>query len=112
MRKSANHLVGQTLLGGQLNQRQIVDLVNTSDPNVFAGRHFVAHEILKDNANLPIQALQAIFAKVNAIEKYLPLEGVVQARQQLDDGGLALAILSDERHPLARPKMKIKIVEN
>ena len=38
------------------------------------GRHFIAHEILKDNANLAVEVFQVVFAKIDAIEQHLPFE--------------------------------------
>src|SRR5215469_3509025 len=49
-----DHLICQTLFGGSLQRRKIVDLLNPSHRNVFPGGHFIAHEILENDANLAI----------------------------------------------------------
>ena len=70
------------------------------DGDVLPRRHFVAHEILKDYADFAMQVLDAVLAQVDAIEQNAPLGRIVEARQELDDGGLALPVLADERDAL------------
>ncbi len=69
--------------------------------DVFAGRHFVAHEVLKDDADLAVQILDAVVAQVHAVQQDPALGGVVQAREQFDDRGLALPVFADQRDAFA-----------
>src|ERR1700735_2270963 len=75
-------------------------------------RHFVAHELLENYADLRPQAFQIVFAEGCAIEKNLSFGGVVQSREQLDDGGLSLAVLTDDGNPLRRPKFETHVLQH
>ena len=55
---------------------------------------------------------QVIFAKVDAVEQDLPFGRIVKPGEQLDDGGLALAVFADKRDPLAGMQVEIEPVEN
>ncbi len=80
--------------------------------DVFARGHFVAHEVLKDDADLGVQIGQVVFAQVDAIEQNLAFGRIVEARDQLDDGGLSLAVLADQSHALSGAEREIEIAEN
>ncbi len=62
----------------------------------------VAHEVLEDHADVRAQRVQVVLAQVVAVEQDAALVGVVEARQQLDQRGLAGAVLADQRQHLAR----------
>src|SRR6185312_13571134 len=89
-----------------------VGKLDTADGDVFAGRHFVTHEVLKDDADFLVQVFEVIFAQVYAVEKNLALGGVVKACDELDDGGLALAVFADERDALARAEREVEVLED
>ncbi len=69
--------------------------------DVFARGHLVAHEVLEDDADLGVQIGKIVFAQIDAIEQDLPLGRIVEPRNQLDDGGFALAVFADQRDALA-----------
>ena len=63
----------------------------------------------------PISAMQiveVVFAQVDAVEQDLAFGGIVEARDQLDDGGFALAVFADQGDALAGPSVKLKLLED
>ena len=93
-------------------QLQVVNLLNPAHRDVFTRRHLIAHKVLKDNANLTIKIFQTILSQVHPVEQHLAFGGIVKPRDQLDDGGLALTVLSDQRNPLAGMKMEVQAVQH
>jgi hypothetical protein len=75
---------------------------NSANCDVFARRHFVAHEVLKDDSDLRMQIGQIVFAEVDAIEQNLTFGWIVETRDQLDDGGFPLAVLTNQSHAFSR----------
>src|SRR5699024_961757 len=77
-------------------------------PVIFQGTGHIAAEalgekleVLEDHGeNLHVIPV-TVFADVDAVQKNLPLLGIVEAAQQLDKSGLAGAVLSDNGQPFA-----------
>ena len=107
-----NHRVCQALPGGGFEQFQIVNFLNPAHCNVFTRRHLIAHKVLKDNANLTIQVFQTILFQVHPVEQHLAFGGIVKPRDQLDDRGLALTVLADQRNPLPGMKMEVQPIQH
>ena len=59
-----------------------------------------------------MQIGQIIFAQVDAIEQNAAFGGIVETGDQLDDGGLALAVLADQCHALSGAKREVEAVED
>src|ERR1700675_4174369 len=95
-----------------LQQVQISDSFDPPNRYVFESGHFIAHEILKDHANLAMQVFQVVLAKIDTIQQNLSFCRIVEAGNQLHDGGFALTIFANQREPFAEKKLKINIVEN
>ena len=74
----------------------IADLADLPGGDVFAGRQIVAHEILKDDADLLVQVFEAVFAQIHAVEQDAAASRLVKARQQLDECRLALPVFADQ----------------
>ena len=74
-------------------------------------RHLVAHEVLEDDADFPVQIFDAVIAQIDAVEENAARRRIVEARDELDDRRLALAVLADQRDALARLDPQIEIVE-
>ena len=110
--QSGNHVIRKALLCGLLQQLQMIQVLDTPNRNVFTCRHFVAHEVLKNDANLMIKVFQVILVQIDTIEQNLSFGRIVQARQQLDDRCLALAVLSNQSDPLPWVKMKIQVLDH
>ena len=110
--KSGNHVIRKALLCGLLQQLQMIQVLDTPNRNVFTCRHLVAHEVLKNDANLMIKVFQVILVQIDTIEQNLSFGRIVQARQQLDDRCLALAVLSNQSDPLSWMKMKIQVLDH
>ena len=58
------------------------------------------------------QALDAVFAKVSAVDQHLAISHVVEARQQPGHGRLAAAGSPDQSHRFARPQMEVEPLEH
>src|ERR1039458_4399380 len=70
--------------------------LNAAYRYVLASRHFVFHEVLKDDSDLGVQIVQVVFTKINSVQQNLPFSGIVEPRNQLDDGGFALAVFANQ----------------
>jgi hypothetical protein len=55
-----------------------------------------------------VQVFEGILAQVDAVEQDLPLGGIVEPRDELDDGGLALAVLADQGDALSGREVRLK----
>ena len=62
-----------------------------------------AHQggLLKHDADASSQALEGQLAHVTAVDQHRPLADVVEARDEVDDGGLAAAGGAEQRHRLS-----------
>ena len=112
MRKSFDHPVRHALLGGPVQEFQIADLFNPPHANILAGRHLVSHKVLEDDADFPVEILQAIFPQVHPIEENLPLDRIVKPGHELDDGGFAFPVLPNQGHALPGKQRKIQLLQN
>ena len=90
---------------------QVLQSLRCAHGDVFAGSHLVAHEILKDHADLAIQIVEVVFAKIDPIEQDLSFGGIVESGDQFDDGGFAFAVLADQRDSLARLKREVQVAQ-
>ena len=70
-REFSNYFVCQTLASGAENALGIVQIFDSSDCDILVSRHFIAHEVLEDNADFLIKIFDVVTAEVHAIEKYL-----------------------------------------
>src|SRR5277367_3293869 len=91
---------------------QVVDLLDPGNRDIFPDGHLIAHEVLKDDADLAMQIFQVILPKIDAVEQNLPFRGIVETRNQLYDSGLALAVFANQRHPLSAAQLKVQLVED
>src|SRR4029077_15407517 len=110
--KLSNYLVGHALVSRDLQKRQIIDLSDPPDGDVFPCRHLVPHEILKDDTDLTVEILKAVFAKVNSIQQHLSLDWIVKLRHQLNQGSLALTILPNQSDTLAGSQGYVQTVQH
>ena len=95
-----------------MNSSRVGAIGDAAHGDVVRGRHFVAHEILKNNAGFFPQIFEVVFANIDTVEKNLAVRDVVKPRKQLHDRRLALAILTDESDALGRPEAKIDILQH
>ena len=109
---AANHLVvaagqlgddavGQALVGGGFDAGLVQALLDAAHGQVLAGRQLEAHEILEDDADFLAQLGGVVFAQIVAVEQDAALAGVVEAGQELDEGGFAGAVFAHQRQLLA-----------
>ena len=111
-RQLCHNLVGQRLLSRHFDRRAIVQLFDAPHSDVFRCRHFVPHEVLEDDADLVAKTLNRVFAQINAVEQDLAFRWIVQPADQLNYGGFALPVLSNQSDALARFEAQVKTVEN
>ena len=56
-----------------------------------------------------MQILDGVVAQIGTVEQDLTLGDIVKAGNELDDRGLSLPILTDQRNPLTRREDKVEI---
>src|SRR5690606_26458415 len=96
-----DHRVGKTALGGVLEARPVGAGLDATYPDVLGGGEAVAHEILEDDADMGMDVVRGHVAEVDAVDADTALVRIVEAGKELDDGGLAGAVLADQRQGLA-----------
>src|SRR5580658_3954155 len=111
-RKSLDEVMSETFPRRLLHPRQVRNLVDEPYTNVFPRRHFITHEILEDHADFAIEIFQVIFAEIDSVEQDLPLRRVIKASEEFDNGGLALAVFTDQRDSLLGVKMKVESLQH
>ena len=84
-----------------LDALAVVARLDAADGDVVGRGEVIADEVLEDDADVGAQRDQVVLAQVVAVEQDAALVGVVEPREQLDERGLAGAVLADERQHLA-----------
>ncbi len=69
----------------------------------------IAHEVLEDDADVGAQREQVVFAQVVPVEQDAALVRIVEAREQLDQRGLAGAVLADQREDFSGVQLEGQI---
>src|SRR5262249_8926119 len=90
----------------------VFHFVDAADANILQGAHIVPHEILEDDGNLAGVVVQVVLAQVHAVEKNRAFRRIIEAREQLDDGGFALAVFADKGHAFALIEAEIQIAQD
>ena len=70
------------------------------------------HRLLEHDADLVAQGIQRHIAHVNAIQRDATAGDIVKARDQIDDGGFAGTGRAEQRHHLARLRLKIEPIQH
>src|SRR6516164_1048078 len=104
--------MGQTLAGRLLDFLSPPAFLDLTHGNVLGSGHLIAHEVLKDDGGLTAEILKVVLAKIDAIEQDGPFGGIVKPCQELDDRGLSLPVLADQRDALAGLQTKIEAIQN
>ena len=104
--------VGEAFLGGGFDVGLVVLLIDTADGDVLTGGHFEAHEVLEDDADVAVEIFEGVVAEVDAVEEDLAFGGIVEARNEFDDGGFALAVFADEGDALAGGEGEVEVFED
>ena len=82
----------------------IVSLVDAANGDVLSCSHLEAHEVLKDHTDLAVQVFERVLTQIHTVEQNLSLGWVVEPCDQLHHGGLALAVLADQRDALSQER--------
>ena len=85
----SDEIVGQPATSGFLPARLVLEGGYITGSEVLADLHLVAHEVLEDDPDASAKRLDVPFAQVVAIEQDSPRTRLIEAGQQLDQGGLA-----------------------
>ena len=72
----------------------------------------VPHEILENDADLPIQIFDAVLAEIDTVKQNSACSRIIQACDELDDRSLSLAVLANEGDSLAWVDLQIEMVKN
>ena len=83
-----------------------------SKPDVVPDGHIVVHIILQDDSNLSAPAGQAQALQVDAIDGYPALFGIIETAEELDERGLARAVLAHQGYRLARRDQEGYVVQS
>ncbi len=75
----------------------IVEVGFVARADVLAHEHLIADEVLEDHADALAQGVRVPLLEVQAVEDDAARRGLVEPREQLDERGLAGAVLADER---------------
>src|SRR4029078_11477145 len=94
-----------------LDPRAVVTRVDPSDGDVLGRGQVVADEVLEDDPDVGEQLVEVVLAQVVSVEEDAALVRVVQAREQLDQGGLSGAVLAHEREHLTGVQGKGEVAE-
>ena len=89
-------------MGGKLDVVLLLEPVDTAYCYVLSSGHLVAHEVLKDDTDIPMEIFQGVLPKVDAVQQNLSLGGIVEAGDEFDHGCLALAVLPNQRDSFSR----------
>ena len=91
-------------MSGDFNLVLLMRLIDAADRDVLSRRHLEAHEVLKDDADVAVKIFERVLAQIDAVEQNLSLGRIVEARDELDDGRLALAVFADQRDAFSRAR--------
>ncbi len=111
MRQLGDDRIGQAQLGGIFYARHVVLIGDATDADILAGAEAIANEILEDDADMGMQVGDAQLLEVDPVDGDASLVRIVEPGQQLDDGGLACAILANQRQGLASLEGEIEMAD-
>src|SRR4030095_12213180 len=101
LREISDHRVGPALARRVDDLVHAVDRFDLAEPDIFADRQMIAHEILKDHADLLPKVEWIELANVRTVNQDRALGRVVEPAQELDQSCLARAVMSHQRDLLA-----------
>src|SRR5450755_2298818 len=105
-RELPDELIGEAALGGGDNARTVVARLDASYRDIVGGGEVVADEILKDDANVGAHGEQVVLAKIVPVEQDAAFVRIVEPRKELDQRGLAGAVLTHQRQDLAGAQLE------
>ena len=91
-----------------MDRRVVLDPGDIAHRDVLLEHEVVAHEVLEDDPDVPPEAVDVVLPEIHAVEQDPPLVRVVEPSQQLDQRGLAGAVLAHQRDPLARRQREVR----
>jgi hypothetical protein len=85
--------------------------LHATETNVVTDRQLVVGEDLEQHIDPPAEHVGVYIAKVDAAQTDAAALRVVEAQEQLLQGALPCAVLTDQRHQLPRPDLEAEAVE-
>jgi hypothetical protein len=111
LRQPVDELAGEGRLGGALDvgarRAGEVAVGDVAGHRVVEQRH-----LLGDDGDVAAQVAQGVVLDIRAVDEDLPLLVVIEARDQVGQGGLAAARAADQRHHLPRLDGEADAVEH
>ena len=96
-------------MGGDLDLAFAKCSFDATHSDILPGGHLEAHEVLEDDANLAVEVGQVVVAQVDTVEQDLAFGRIVEAGDELDDCGFALAVFADQGDAFAGSKREIEV---
>ena len=110
-RQRLDERLGEPALGRVVPARRVLVGAVVAGADVLADRELVAHEVLEDDADAAVQRRRSHSRRSRPSSVMRPVGRLVQPRQQLDQRGLARAVLADERELAAGRDVQVDVVE-
>ncbi|KPW86605.1 Uncharacterized protein ALO92_04433 [Pseudomonas congelans] len=85
--------------------------LSITDPEVLADLKLIANEVLKNHPDARAQGVFVPLLKVATIQQNAALIGLIEARQQLDQGSLSRAVLADQGHAAPRSQVQVDVFQ-
>ena len=111
VRQCRDHFIGERAPRRFFDALAVVHRVDLADADVLRRGEVVAHEVLEDHADVRAQVVEVVVAQIAAVEQDAAFVGVVQAREQFDERGLARAVLADEREHFVGAQFEIQAAQ-
>lgn len=91
-----DQLIGAGLAGGGLDGRQVVEVVDITEADVFLYAQLVFDKILKDDADLAADVFTAELTQIDTFQRDGAVGGVIEPAEQFHQGALAGAVGADQ----------------
>ena len=110
-RQLGDYRIGKAPLGGILDAGHVLLRLDTAHADIVACGKTVADEILEDYPDMGMDIAHGKILEIDAVHRDAALVGVIEPGQQLDDGGLARAILAHQSQRLAGLEGKVQMAQ-
>src|ERR1700722_10661057 len=108
-RQLLDEVRGAALLGRLLPALLVFEVALVAGTDVLAHQHLVAGEILEDHTDARAQRILAPLRQWQPIDQYAARIGIIEPREQLDQGGLARTVLTHQRETAAGLQMQVYV---
>src|ERR1035438_9549428 len=95
VRQTVDHTFGQALHRGGFHEEPVVKSLDLAKSNVLTNKQVITHVILEDHTDFTAQIVYVILAEVRSVQQDLAFGGIVEPREELDQGSFPSSILAD-----------------